>query len=43
MLTLRLWAGLNKEKGAGVNPTFTMQTTFLPMNTGFTLTVTTNQ
>lgn len=30
-------------EGAGVNPTFTMQTIFLSANTGFTLTVTTNQ
>lgn len=40
-----LWATVRAEEGigAGVNPTFTMQTTFLSANTGFTLTVTTNQ
>lgn len=34
-------AGANEGRGAGVNPTFTMQTTLLSANTGFTLTVAT--
>lgn len=28
------WSEQNQQKGAGVNPTFTMQTTFLSANTG---------